>query len=161
MPASNISLYAQWTATIQTITYNANGGSGAPSTSSVATDATATVSASVPTRAGYTFLRWNTAANGSGNDYSSGATFSMGATNITLYAVWLANTYSVTYDANGGASPPASSSAQTDATFSVSASLPTRAGYTMTSWNTVRNGSGTHYQPSATFSMPAVSVTLY
>ncbi len=161
MPANNVALYAQWAATVQTITYNANGGSGAPSTASVSTNATATVSSSVPTRTGYTFLRWNTAANGSGNDYSSGATFTMGSNSITLYAVWLANTYSVTYDANGGASPPASSSAQTDATFSISATIPTRAGYTMTSWNTARNGSGTHYQPSTTFSMPASSVTLY
>ena len=161
MPANNISLYAQWTATIQTVTYNANGGSGAPSTASVATAATATVSSSLPTRTGYTFLRWNTAANGSGTDYSSGATFTMGASNVTLYAVWLANTYSVTYDANGGAAPPASSSAQTDATFTVSASLPTRAGYTLVSWNTARNGGGTHYLSSATFTMPANAVTMY
>jgi uncharacterized repeat protein (TIGR02543 family) len=159
MPANNITVYAQWTATVQTITYIANGGSGAPSTASVATNSTSTVSASAPVRTGYTFLRWNTAANASGIDYSSGATFTMGTSSITLYAVWLANTYSVTYDANGGASPPASSSAQTGATFNVSASLPTRNGYTLTSWNTVRNGSGTHYQPSATFTMPPNAVT--
>ncbi len=161
MPANNITLYAQWTATVQTVTYSANGGSGAPSTASVATGATATVSSSVPTRTGYTFQRWNTAANGSGVDYSSGATFTMGASNVTLYAVWLANTYSITYDANGGAAPPASANAQTDSTFTVSASLPTRAGYTLVSWNTVRNGSGTHYAPGATFTMPPNSVTLF
>jgi len=161
MPANNVSLYAQWTATVQTVTYNANGGSAAPSTSSVATDATATVSSTLPVRNGYTFLRWNTAANGSGTDYSSGSTFVMGPSSVSLYAVWLANTYSVTYDANGGVAPPASSSAQTDATFSVSASQPTRSGYTLVSWNTARNGSGTHYQPSTTFTMPALAVTLF
>ena len=161
MPANNISLYAQWTATIQTVAYNTNGGSTAPASTTYATAATVTVTATVPTRGGYTFLRWNTAANGSGTDYSSSATFSMGATNVTLYAVWLANTYTVSYDANNGMSPPASSSAQTDATFTVSASVPTRSGYTMVSWNTQRNGSGTHYAPSATFTMPGNAVTLY
>ena len=161
MPANNIALYAQWTATIQTVAYNTNGGSTAPASATYATAATVTVTATVPTRGGYTFLRWNTAANGSGTDYSSSATFSMGVTNVTLYAVWLANTYTVSYDANNGVSAPASSSAQTDATFTVSASVPTRSGYTMVSWNTQRNGSGTHYASSATFTMPGNAVTLY
>ena len=161
MPANNIALFAQWTATIQTVTYNANGGTAAPATSSHATDSTVTVTASAPIRTGYTFLRWNTALNGSGTDYSSSATFTMGASNVTLYAVWLANTYTVSYDANSGMSPPASSSAQTDATFTISASIPTRAGYTMVSWNTQRNGAGTHYASSDTFTMPANAVTLY
>ena len=161
MPANNIPLFAQWTANVQTVTYDANGGSGAPVAASVATDATATVSASVPTRSGYTFLRWNTAGNGSGTDYSSSATFTMGASNVVLHAQWLANTYSVSYDANSGTSPPATSSAQTDATFTVSPAVPLRAGYTMVSWNTQRNGAGTHFAPSATFTMPASAVALF
>ncbi|WP_459926027.1 InlB B-repeat-containing protein, partial [Desulfatiferula olefinivorans] len=59
-------------------------------------------------KTGYTFAGWNTAANGSGTAYSGGDTFAMGSSNVTLYAQWTENTYSVTYDGNantGGAVP--------------------------------------------------------
>ena len=53
------------------------------------------------TRTGYTFTGWNTAANGSGTAYAAGATFTMGAANVTLYAQWTINSYTVTYSGNG------------------------------------------------------------
>ncbi len=59
-------------------------------------------------KTGYTFAGWNTQANGLGTAYSPGDTFTMGAANITLYAQWTANQYSVTYDGNtntGGTAP--------------------------------------------------------
>ena len=81
----NITLYAKWTATI---TYNTNGASGSPATSS--SNSTARTSdllinsvspialSSLPTvgtmvKAGYTFAGWNTAANGTGTNYSPSA----------------------------------------------------------------------------------------
>ena len=39
-------------------------------------------------RTGYTFTKWNTKADGTGTSYAVGDTFSMGASNITLYAMW-------------------------------------------------------------------------
>ena len=56
------------------------------------------------TRTGYTFNGWNTAANGSGTTYANGATYSFAA-DVTFYAQWTANTYTVTFDANGGITP--------------------------------------------------------
>ena len=39
-------------------------------------------------KSGYFFAGWNTAANGSGTAYAAGATFTMGSTNVVLYAMW-------------------------------------------------------------------------
>ncbi len=46
-------------------------------------------------RAGYAFIGWNTAADGSGAAYKAGGTFDMGSANVTLFAHWVA-TNSVT-----------------------------------------------------------------
>lgn len=75
-----------------TVTYNANGGSGAPTDGTSYTNgSTVTVSATQPTRPTYTFTAWNTASNGSGSSYQPSATFTMGGSNVTLYAQWLAS----------------------------------------------------------------------
>ena len=88
-----------------TVTYNANGGSGSVPTDSnnYLQGATVTVLGSGSlVRSGDTFAGWNTQANGSGTTYTQGQTFSMGTSNVTLYAVWVLSTYTVTYNANGG-----------------------------------------------------------
>jgi len=46
-------------------------------------------------RTGYTFDGWNTAANGSGKAYNANDTFTIDA-NVTLYAQWTVNSYTVT-----------------------------------------------------------------
>jgi uncharacterized repeat protein (TIGR02543 family) len=51
---------------------------------------------------GYTFAGWNTATNGYGDDYDVGYVFNI-TENITLYAQWTPNVYSVTWYANGSA----------------------------------------------------------
>jgi uncharacterized repeat protein (TIGR02543 family) len=140
------------------VAFNANGGSGSMAAQS-GTSSTALTSSSF-TRAGYTFAGWATAANGSGTTYADGASYPFDA-DVTLYAQWTAVSQSVAYDANGGSGAPGSGSAVTGATFTVSASVPTRSGFTFAGWNTASNGSGTSYASSATFTMPASSVTLY
>ena len=83
------------------VTYNANGGSGAPSAQTKWKDQNLTLSSIKPTRAGYTFQKWNTKADGSGTNYAAGATYSANAV-VTLFAVWKVNTYAVTFNANAG-----------------------------------------------------------
>ena len=75
----------------QTVTYNANGGSGAPSAQSKNYNASLTLSSTEPTRDGYTFTGWNTQADGSGTSYAAGATYTANA-DVTLYAQWTENT---------------------------------------------------------------------
>ncbi len=84
-----------------TVSYNANGGSGAPSSQTkVGTSSTTpytlslTISTTKPTRSGYTFLGWSASSSASSASYSSGGSYShtfdeiSGSYSATLYAVW-------------------------------------------------------------------------
>ena len=94
-------LYARWTSNKYTISYNANGGSNAPSNQSKTYGNNISLSSSKPIRTGYTFIGWNTSSNGSGTSYSAGATYSNNA-NVTLYAQWRINKVYIKLDVNGG-----------------------------------------------------------
>jgi len=72
------------------VTYDVNGGIGAPMEQTKTQDATLTLSTTVPTRTGYIFAGWNTAANGSGISYVAGASY-VANTAVTLYAQWNVN----------------------------------------------------------------------
>ena len=69
------------------ISFNANGGSGAPAAQTKTYGINLTLSSTKPTRTGYTFLGWSTSSTATGATYAPGATFSTNA-NTTLYAVW-------------------------------------------------------------------------
>lgn len=75
-----------------TLTYNANGGTGAPAAQSGTTaDSTVqlTVSNTTPTRDGYKFLGWSTSSNASSPSYHPGGSITInGSGTTTLYAVW-------------------------------------------------------------------------
>ena len=70
-----------------TVKYNANGGSGAPSSQSMKHNKSLTVSTTVPTRTGYTFMGWATSSTSGEVKYAPGGTYKTNA-NVTLYAVW-------------------------------------------------------------------------
>lgn len=69
------------------VVYNANGGFNAPQTQEKEKDVVLTLSVDTPTRIGYTFIGWNTKADGSGTSYQPGDTYAVNA-NLTLYAQW-------------------------------------------------------------------------
>lgn len=70
-----------------TVSYNANGGSGAPSAQTKTYGKALTLSSTVPTRSGYSFLGWATSAGATTAAYQPGASYTADA-NTTLYAVW-------------------------------------------------------------------------
>ena len=70
-----------------TVTFNANGGTGGPTTQTKTCGQTLTLTTSKPTRSGYTFLGWNTNSGGTGTTYASGGSYT-GNAGITLYAQW-------------------------------------------------------------------------
>ncbi len=78
-----------------TLSYNANGGSGAPASQSGA--ASYTVSSAQPTRSGYTFLGWSKSSTATSASYKAGDSITLTA-NITLYAVWQKNAVDPTPD---------------------------------------------------------------
>ena len=83
---SPAALYAVWN---PTVTYYANGGSGAPASQTKVRGQALTLSSTTPTRSGYAFDGWNTAADGSGTSYSAGGTVPASRNDhITLYAQW-------------------------------------------------------------------------
>lgn len=105
-----------------TVTYNANGGS------------CSTTSASAARTTKYTFSKWNTKSDGSGTDYSAGASYTPSAA-VTLYAKWTSST----------------------TTAAVTLPTPTRTGYTFKGWSTsssATSGSTGSYTPTG-------NVTLY
>ena len=69
-----------------TVSYNANGGSGAPASQTKTYGVNLTLSSTVPTRAGYAFKGWATSSTGA-VAYQAGGTYSDNSA-VTLYAVW-------------------------------------------------------------------------
>ena len=85
-----------------TVSYNANGGSGAPSSQTKWYNETLKLSSVIPTRERYEFLGWATSQNGSVS-YSAGSNYTSNS-GITLYAVWKLKASVVTiYNKNGDA----------------------------------------------------------
>jgi uncharacterized repeat protein (TIGR02543 family)/LPXTG-motif cell wall-anchored protein len=168
MGNSNVTLYAQWVATDYSVTYNGNTNTGgAAPTDSGSYNITDTVTVKGNTgslvKTGYTFAGWNTAANGSGTAYSAGVTFAMGSSNVTLYAQWTLNRYTVTYDAGSGSGAPTDSNTyEQGATVTVSGKGDmTCTGYTFAGWDTDSSADAVVYDPEKTFAMGSANVTLY
>ncbi|MDR0502599.1 MAG: InlB B-repeat-containing protein [Treponema sp.] len=83
----NITLYARWE-TAYTVTFDANGGTGAPSERAVMLDSIISLPGEGNlTRSGFVFNGWNTEANGSGTNYPAGYSYTV-TENVTLYARW-------------------------------------------------------------------------
>ena len=149
--AQNITLYAQWKVRSYSVNFDSNGGSAVASQSvkygskaSRPTD---------PTRAGHTFQGWYTSRDG-------GARYDFNQTvtgDVTLYAHWSVNSYTLAFDGNGG---KASESSRTVQYGSQYGTLPTatRTGHTFQGWYTAKSG-GTKVSPSTT--MGAANTTLY
>ena len=99
-----MTLYAVWqknAPVTYTVSYNANGGSGAPAAQTKTHDVALKLSTQQPTRDGYTFLGWATNSSATSAQYQPGGSYTSNA-NVTLYAVWQNDTYTITYYSNGG-----------------------------------------------------------
>lgn len=112
-----------------TVSYNANGGSGAPSSQTKWHGEDLTLSNTKPTRTGYTFLNWT---GSDGKTYSPGGTYS-GNGGLTLTANWQINTYTVTF--KDGYSGKVLKTQNVNYGSSASAPSASRTGYTHTGWD--------------------------
>ena len=136
--SADLTLYAQWTANTYTVTFDANGGGTPTPASKVVTFGSTYGTLATTSRTGYTFAGWFTAASG-GTQVTS-ATIVSTASNHTLYAQWTANTYTVTFDANGGGTPVPTSKAVTFGSTYGTLATTSRTGYTFAGWFTAASG---------------------
>lgn len=156
----NVTYYAQWTANVRsyTATFNGNGG-GTPSPSTI-TKTYGSELGTLPTcsRTGYTFLGWYTASSG-GTKIS---TTTVVTKDITYYAQWSINSYTLTFNPNGGTVTPTSKDLEYNSAYGT-LPTPTRASdaqytYTFAGWYTAATG-GT--QVTASTKMAAKDTTVY
>lgn len=133
---SGITLYAVWKPKEYTVIYDANGGSGGPSTQTKRYGETLILSSETPIRTGYTFQGWATNRTASDATYSAGGSYASNGS-VTLYAVWKLdpNHYVVSYDANGGKGAPFPQAKTQGEPMTLSNAVPTRTGYEFVGWS--------------------------
>ncbi len=137
--------------------YYANGGSGAPDDQVKDYGKNLTLSTTVPTRNGYTFLGWSTSSSATTATYSPGDVYSSNST-AYLYAVWEEAKYDLIYDGNGYSSY--NSSVFGIVTTTINTTLPNRKGYTFLGWSKDRNATSATYKPGDSITLTA-DTTLY
>ncbi|MCS5501714.1 InlB B-repeat-containing protein [Lysinibacillus sp. A4] len=130
-------------------------------------------------KAGYTFVGWNTKADGKGATYKIGQTIQMGKGNLILYALWSKNNVpgdggsstpdpvaTVTYDSNGadgGIVPTDSKEYKHQDPIIILGNTGNliKAGYTFVGWNTKADGKGVTYKIGQTIQMGKGNLILY
>ena len=132
-----------------TVQFNPNGGEGSMASQRFTYNIEQNLQQNAFTRTDYTFVGWNTAADGSGQTYMDeqlvkDLTSEQNGT-VTLYAQWSLINYTVKFDANGGEGsmdlqPFSSGTAQ-----NLNPNRFTRTGHTFAGWNTAADGSGQSY----------------
>jgi uncharacterized repeat protein (TIGR02543 family) len=173
-----LNLFANWRdANEYIVRYEANGGTGeAPADDNIYVEGeNFTVMYNTLTAPeGTHFLGWSANPNSTTAEFREGESYQLNSS-LTLYAIWAANrvdpvdpdnptadTYSVTYDANGGTGTTVDNAKyEAGKTVTVMANSFTRSGFVFSSWNTLADGTGTTYAANGTLTMPSGGITLY
>ena len=108
---------------------------------------------------GYEIIGWNTSNSATTSSWNVNTSKSISA-NSTYYPITKLNTYTVSYNANGGSGAPASQTKTTNNNLTLSSVKPTRVGYTFQGWGTSSSATTATYQPGGTYS-DNKSITLY
>lgn len=144
-----------------TVSYHANGGSGAPSSQTKYYGKTLTLSSTKPTKSGYTFMGWGTSSTTTSVSYAAGGSYTTNAS-TTLYAIWR-KTITLSYDANNGTGAPSAQSATvynstTSYTFTIPSATPNRDGYNFKGWSASSTATSASYQQGDTISLSVNSI---
>lgn len=139
-----------------TLTVNPNGGTwnGSTSSQNFAQAPTSTKAIAAPTRTGYTFTGWTLTGGGS----FSNTTYTYGASNGTLTARWQINTYTVSFNANGGEGAPDAVTKTYGVTLALPTTVPTRTGYSFLGWSADSSATTATYQPGGSYTANAAAV---
>lgn len=155
------------------IIFKANGSGEADTTQSMEEGTSDTLTPCSFSRTGYQFSHWDTLSSGGGTTYSDGEIFSMGSSDVTLYAQWN-SLYTVTYHGNGTAydgtvtGTPVEPTAEYLEGDEVAADPDGSLGlvisgvvFSFEGWNTQTDGTGDSYNPGETFIIGTEDVDLY
>ncbi len=115
---ADMTVYAVWRINSYTVAFDANGGTGS---TTMTQDYGTALTAPTVTRTGYTFTGW-----------SPEVAATVPASDVTYIAQWLVNSYTVTFDANGGTG---GRTVTQDYGTALTAPTVTRTGYTFTGWS--------------------------
>lgn len=159
-------LYACWTGNLQPLTYHGNGATGGNTAAqSGKTGDELTTNANGFTRDGYTFVEWNTKADGTGGHYGKGtngvAKWTMLPVGNDLYAIWQANPANIRYRDDWGAtgSTP-DTTGVTGQNVTIAQNGFTRPGYTFTGWARDRR-TDPSLQPGGRYTLTPGTTTLW
>jgi len=153
----NVTLYALWIPTGNTVVFAANGGSGSMASESFTAGVAQALTSNAFTRSGYSFTGWNTASDGTGTSYTDGQSVTVGS-GLTLYAQW---SPTAAFKNNDGSTTYSSTSvvAGTSITLPASETLP--VGYVaFVGWATASGATSATYAPGASYTVSG-PVTLY
>lgn len=149
---ASVTLYARWQVKYTTITFVSNGGTSVPNI----TDSYGKLidEPTIPTRIGYTFVGWFI----DNNTFNTKQEFplSMPEDDLVLYAKWEINSYTITFDSNGGSI--VSSITENFGTNITKPTDPTKSGYVFAGWYT---DNFTFANEFSFTTMPAENVVLY
>lgn len=160
-------LYACWAGNAQTLTYHGNGATGGNTAAqSGKTGDELTTNANGFTRDGYTFVRWDTAKDGSGTAYGEGkngvSQYVMKPAGNDLYAIWKANPATIQYRNDWpnttGSTPDTTGNTGQDVTIARNGF--TRPGYTFTGWARDRR-TNPSLQPGGRYTLTPGTTTLW
>lgn len=158
---ANITLYAMWSPITFTVTYDGNSFTSGvvPNPTVGSGPVTLATNSGALAKTGNSYIGWNTASDGSGTSYGVGDPYTLSA-DITLYAVWIPITYTVTYVGNGytGGTVPIDITAYSSGgtVIVLGPNTLVNSGYTFGGWAI---GGLVIYAPGATFTITG-NVTL-
>lgn len=142
-----------------TVSYNANGGVGAPEPQTKYRESSLALSSTRPVQTGYTFKGWAPGSTVTSAMYQPGDSYTSNS-DITLYAVWEINKYSISYNANGGNAAPLTQTKNYGESLILSSTKPIRTGYTFKGWATNSTANTASYQPGESYT-DNQNITLY
>ena len=112
-----------------------------------------------PVKTGHSFQGWSTSSGSTYVSYKAGAKYTENKARY-LYAIWRKNTYTISYNANGGKNPPLSQTKTYGVDLTLRKNIPTKSGYIFVGWSTNRNAKTASYSASGIFKTNATT-TLY
>ncbi len=157
---SSKTLYAVWQEGKATVSYDANGGTGAPASHDISIVNGGSLSTVVPTRASYGFLGWAESKTAKTATYQPGATVKF-SSNKKLYAVWQENTIKVTYNANGGEGAPAEQNISVVSGGKLSTTIPTKENNAFQGWARSASAAEAEFAPGQNGVKFTTDMTLY